>query len=210
MHDLLARFRACLEADWTTEENGADWAIRFEGDELLLLFEHSHGTLDWMNNLNFHAVPYREMRPVWQCHAGFLHVWRGAMPAIARAVSAPLSVPPRRTGVRRLTVVGYSHGAALAVLCHEWLWYHFPLWRDNLTGYGFGCPRVLYGCPTPELAARWKRFYVIQNDNDPITHLPPRVLGYCHVGQMLRIGDGSTHGIDAHRPESYLRALGET
>lgn len=210
MDDLLAYFRACLNADWTTEENGADWAIRFGRDEILLLFEHSRGMVDWMNNLHFHAVPYREMHPVWQCHAGFLHVWKGAEPAIARAVTIPLSVPPRAGGIRRLTVVGYSHGAALAVLCHEWLWYRFPLWRGALTGYGFGCPRVLYGCPPPSLAARWKRFSVVRNDNDPITHLPPRALGYCHVGNMLQIGNGSTEEIDAHRPESYLRALGAT
>ena len=208
MGELERYFRACLDAEYTTEENDADWAVEREGDELLILFEHSRGALDWLNNLNFHAVPYPEMHPIWQCHGGFLSVWRAVKPAVEHAILPYLSLPPDRDRIARLTVIGYSHGAALAVLCHEWLWYHFPLWRAALVGYGFGCPRVLYGCPTPELAARWEQFYVIRNNDDPVTHLPPRAFGFCHAGNLLQVSDGVTSGIDAHRPESYLAALG--
>lgn len=207
MHELQRYFQRCLDADYVTEKNGADWALERDGDELLILFEHSRGSVDWLNNLNFHAVPYREMNPVWQCHAGFLSVWQAARPAVKAAVLPVLSLPPRATGIARITVVGYSHGAALAVLCHEWLWYRFPHWRKVLTGYGFGGPRVLYGCPTPALAARWAGFTQVQNHGDPVTHLPPRALGYCHVGNLLPIGDGTVTGVDAHRPESYLASL---
>ena len=208
MHELERYFRRCLDAVYTTEENGADWAVERDGDELMILFEHSRGSVDWINNLNFHAVPYREMHPVWQCHAGFLSVWQAAKPAVEQAVLPDLSFPPGHGGITRLTVIGYSHGAALAALCHEWLWYHFPLWRSALVGFGFGGPRVLYGCPTPALAERWAQFYLIRNNDDPVTHLPPRALGYCHVGNLLTVTDSRTSGIDSHRPESYLSALG--
>ena len=207
MHEMERYFQRCLDASYTTENNGADWAVERDGDELLILFEHSRGSLDWMNNLNFHAVPYREMHPIWQVHAGFLSVWQAAKPAVAEAVEPYLSLPPAKSPVKRVTIVGYSHGAALAVLCHEWLWYRYPLWRAVLNGYGFGGPRVLYGCPTPSLAARWAQFRLLRNNDDPVTHLPPRAFGYCHVGNLLQIGDGATSGIDSHRPENYLASL---
>ena len=167
-----------------------------------ILFEKSHGLTDWLNNLQFHAAPYREMNPVWQCHSGFLKVWKSVKPHLEERVR-------RAVGNRTpITVVGYSHGAALAVLCHEWVWYHNPTARRTLTGYGFGCPRVLYGCATPSLARRWERFYVIRNLDDAVTHLPPRVMGYCHVGNLITVGeDGRYSPMDAHRPENYQREL---
>lgn len=203
MNQLETYFRACLNATYETGENGASWAIEWEGDHLFLLFEHSNGLTDWLNNLNFHAVPYRDMNPVWQCHGGFLRSWKGAKPAIEQAMAS--------RSCRRVTVIGYSHGAALAMLCHEWVWYHYPVLRGSLVGFGFGCPRVLYGCAAPELAERWRSFFVVRNLDDTVTHLPPRVMGYCHVGNLVCIGqDGRYSGMDAHRPESYLAELSKT
>lgn len=199
---LYDYFSACLGAEYLHGENGSSWAIKEHGDELWILFEKSNGTEDWLNNLQFHAVPYREMNPVWQCHSGFLKVWKSVKPSIEPAVRQ--AVLAHKT----IIVIGYSHGAALAVLCMEWIWYHFPSSRTTLSGYGFGCPRVLYGCATPDLARRWSRFYVIRNLNDAVTHLPPRIMGYCHVGNLITVGsDGKYSPLEAHRPESYLAEL---
>jgi hypothetical protein len=110
--------------------------------------------------------------------------------------------------VRAVRIVGYSHGAALAVLCHEYLWFHRPDLRQTLTGFGYGCPRVLWGIPTPALQKRWERFTVIRNREDIVTHLPPALFGYFHVGRMLEIGQKGTYSAtDAHRPESILKEL---
>ena len=199
---LSTYFNICLEADYVRGEDGASWAAEDREEELLILFEKSNGLTDWLNNLQFHAVPYREMNPVWQCHSGFLNVWKSAMPHLEGAVSEAV-----KKG-KPITVVGYSHGAALAVLCHEWIWYHHPTARKNLTGYGFGCPRVLYGCATPTLARRWERFYVVRNIDDAVTHLPPRIMGYCHVGNLITVGEAGRYSqIDAHRPENYQKEL---
>lgn len=200
MNHLESYFRACLNADYRQGENGASWAVERDGDRLFLLFEHSNGMTDWLNNLDFHAVPYRDMNPVWQCHGGFLRAWRGAKPAVEAALSGQ--------ACRSVAVIGYSHGAALAVLCHEWVWYRYPQLRERLHGFGFGCPRVLYGCAPPAVAARWRSFFVVRNEDDLVTHLPPRLLGYCHAGNLVTIGEaGRYSGIDAHRPESYLAEL---
>ena len=109
---------------------------------------------------------------------------------------------------KRVVIIGYSHGAALSLLCHEYVWFHRPDLRERLLGVGFGCPRVLYGCLPPEIAPRWEQFYVVRNLDDLITHLPPRVLGYCHVGNLVEVGkEGRYSSVDAHRPESYRREL---
>ena len=203
MKNILSElFSACLERKYTEVENGGSWAYTRHGDALYLWFQKSHGMTDWLNNLNFVATPYREMSPEWQCHAGFLKVWRSVKPYVE-----PLILD---TEVKRICTVGYSHGAALAVLCHEYIWYHRPDLRERMCGYGFGCPRVLYGCVPPALAVRWESFFTVRNVDDIVTHLPPRVMGFCHVGVPVTVGaEGNYSPVDAHRPESYLKELAE-
>ena len=198
---LLNRlFRECLHRSYRETDDAVSWDFFRRGNTLYLYFEPSNGTRDWINNFTFHAVPYREMQPEWQCHAGFLKCWKSVKPHVEALISdATLS---------RVIIVGYSHGGALAVLCHEFVYFHRPDLQKSIYGFGFGCPRVLYGCLPEEIAERWRQFYVIRNADDLITHLPPRVLGYCHVGNLVTIGESEDYNsIDAHRPESYLRAL---
>ena len=76
MNLLKAHFERCLNATYEERENGASVACEREGERLYLLFQHSKGMTDWLNNLNFHAVPYKSMKPVWQCHGGFLKAWK--------------------------------------------------------------------------------------------------------------------------------------
>ena len=197
---LRSLFEACLEKEYTEVENGGSFAVDHAGDALYIWFEHSHGLTDWLNNLNFIAMPYRDMQPVWQCHAGFLKVWKSVQPYLETQIVDP--------AVKRICTVGYSHGAALAVLCHEYVWFKRPDLRDRICGYAFGCPRVLYGCVPPEIAVRWDAFFQIRNHGDVVTRLPPRLSGFCHVGVPVDIGmAGKYSAVDAHRPESYLAEL---
>ena len=197
---LRELFDSCLNANYRQTAVGGSWAYDRVEDHLFLWFEHSNGILDWIHNLQFAAEPYRDMNPNWECHAGFLRVWKSLRPLILPLIADP--------SLRAVTVVGYSHGAALAVLCHETVWFERPDLRDRLQGYGFGCPRVLFGCVPPEIAIRWENFYVIRNVDDLITHLPPRSLGFCHVGNLVEVGAPDRYSpIDAHRPESYRAEL---
>ncbi|MBR3894337.1 MAG: hypothetical protein IKJ35_04220 [Clostridia bacterium] len=197
---LLDLFRDCLSQNYNEVENSGSFAAERQGDSLTIFFESSRGSMDWLNNLDFAAAPYREMDPIWRCHGGFLKVWRSIRPHLETSVLDP--------SVKRLRTVGYSHGAALALLCHEFVWYHRPDLQPTLDGFGFGCPRVLYGCLPPEVALRWDRFYIIRNLDDLVTHLPPRALGFCHVGNLIEVGkDGKYSPIDAHRPKNYLAEL---
>ena len=197
---LYHLFDVCLTRSYQETQNGGSWAFDRDGNALYLWFQHSNGATDWLNNFRATAVPYREMSPPWRCHKGFLSVFQAILPQVQ-----PLIMDH---SVSRICTVGYSHGAAIAVLCHEYVWYHRPDLRQSLCGYGFGCPRVLYGCVSDELALRWEHFYVIRNIDDIVTHLPPRISGYCHVGNMVTIGEARRYSpTDAHRPESYLREL---
>ncbi|MBQ7337165.1 MAG: lipase family protein [Clostridia bacterium] len=198
---LSMLFTACLNIPYEQAGVSASYAQRRIGDALYLFFEGSDGENDWRRNLNFPAVPYKRMTsPVWYAHRGFLSVWKELEDVLAPAIADG--------GVKSITIVGYSHGAAVAMLCHEYAWFHRPDLRQQLQGYGFGCPRVFWGARTPSLLQRWERFTVVHNIDDVVSHLPPSILGYSHVGKLLVIGAvGKYSRVDAHRAENILREL---
>lgn len=199
--ELSELFEKCITIPYIHVENAADYAAERVGNTLYLYFEPSNGEVDWQNNLDFPAMPYKRMEDiVWFAHRGFLKVWRSAEPYVEKEVGDPT--------LRQIVTVGYSHGAALAVLCHEYVWFHRPDLRHCTQGYGFGCPRVVWG-PVPfALKQRWAGFTVVRNINDIVTHLPPAVLGYSHVGQLLEVGKkGRYSATNAHRPENILKEL---
>jgi len=196
--DML--FEKCISANYTHVENAGDYAVEKIGADLYIYLERSDGSEDWRNNLNFPRRAYERMgKTVWYAHRGFLKVWKSIEKYIADAVFDP--------DVKRITVVGYSHGGALAVLCHEYVYFNRPDLRKSLFGYGFGAPRVIWK-PSAEIAERWDNFTVVRNPDDAVTYLPPEFLGYRHMGAMLNISKkGSYSPIDAHREENILKEL---
>ncbi len=201
---LLSLFRECLSIPYRHSAQGGDFAYyrksTGDGNQLYLFFQKSNGRLDWFHNLQFAPVDHSGIDPVWQAHAGFLTVWKSILPHLELHIADPT--------INGITIVGYSHGAALALLCHEYAWSRRPDLRPFLYGLGYGCPRVLYGCPTEPLATRWEHFWVVRCGEDLVTHLPPRTLGFCHVGNLLHLlPKEPLSPIDAHRPKAYLHAL---
>ena len=196
---LSELFVSCLEADYAHVENGGSYSYVRDGDLLYLFFEQSNGIADWWNNLSYHAVSRGRAGDDWFCHEGFLRVFESILPYIEDRISSK--------SVERIITVGYSHGAALALLCHEYIWYTRPEIRNFIEGYGFGCPRAVFGGVRDE-KSRWARFFVIRNLDDIVTHLPPTVTGYRHKGNLIEIGSNNKYsGIDAHRAENYLAEL---
>ena len=198
---LSALFTRCVRRDYITTPDQADYAYDRVGDHLIIYFQDSDGAVDWMRNLDFPAAAYRrDGKAVWHAHRGFLTVWLTLIPRIHPLISDE--------SIHRITIVGYSHGAALSVFCHEYVWYHRPDLRDRCLGYGFGCPRVLWGKGEQDVSARWENFTVIRNLQDIVTHVPPSLFGYRHVGQMLEIGRvGKYSAVNAHRAENIRREL---
>lgn len=195
---LSKLFFDCLKVEYK-DVDGVDYAWKREQDTLFLYFEDSDGEGDWRINLDFPIRPYKRMgKTAWRAHRGFLCAWEKLIESVK-----PLVVDK---SVKKVIVVGYSHGGAIAVLCHEYVWYNRADLRDNLFGYGFGTPRVLWG--RIKCKERWKNFTVVKNINDLVTRLPPFLFGYRHVGNLLKIGKrGKYSSIEAHYAKNILKEL---
>lgn len=199
---LSEMFKRCLEIPYNHIENSADYAVERIGNTLYIYLECSNGEIDWLNNFDFPAKPYERMQEgqIWFAHRGFMRVFKSVEEHIAEHVADKT--------LEQIVTVGYSHGGALAVLCHEYVWYNRPDLRNSIEGYAFGAPRVIWGARLHSLLKRWDRFLLVRNINDIVTHLPPKILGYTHVGRMLEIGERKKYrATDAHRPENIMSEL---
>ena len=201
--NLYELYNRCLNATYTHVEHDGDYAIQREGNTLYLLLEWSDGGADWANNFKFYAKPYKKMNVTWRCHRGFLRVWK----SIEEYVKDSLLDPT----VEEIIIVGYSHGAGVAGIAHEWVWFNRPDLRESgLITYAFGAPRFYWGFMNKELRERWATFYPVRNLDDLVTHVPPVLFGFRHANKILTIGKrGKYNCIDAHRPKNYREELKE-
>jgi hypothetical protein len=199
MKKLSKIFSNVLDAKYThlKEETASYWYSK-EGDTLTICFEWSNGKTDWLNNLDFPAKPYRDMDDKWFAHRGFLKVWKVIEPHLESAI--------KDLDIRAINIAGYSHGAAIALLCHEYCKYNRP--DCEITGVGFGCPRVIWGFLKTPVKRRFEGFTVVRNKRDIVTHVPPAIFGYRHPEGMLKLDDGvSCNSIEAHYPNEYTKSL---
>ena len=230
---LTKLFKRLLGVKYTeTEKNSADYYFEKSSNVLRIYFQWSAETEDWMNNFDFTPVnrfnpkelwviclqyirylwlliksiftksdlpsgSYKDMVNKWFCHRGFLRVWKTLEPLLKDAIMDP--------EIFYIEIAGYSHGAAVAVLCHEYCVYNRP--ECVVKGYGFGCPRVIWGLLPLEVKDRWKNFTVIRNAKDLVTHVPPVFFGFRHVGTVIKVGDESVGCIKDHFDSAYIKAL---
>lgn len=196
---ILEYGQRCVKAKYNRVENDGDYAIERDGDTVYLLFEKSNGDTDWKNNFDFPAKPYKDMGTAWLCHRGFLKVWKSIEPYIAETVSD--------ASVKKFIIVGYSHGAAIAALAHEYVWFNRPDLRDGgLEGYGFGAPKVYWGFVVPKtLKERWSNFHPIRNENDIVAYAPPFIFGFVHVNEIIRLHSGAGDAVKAHYWSEYVK-----
>lgn len=208
---LLELFKRCYNAEehYIHVEEDGSYLLQKEGDTLYLLLQKSNGKVDWKNNFDFPARPYKDMPKTWRAHRGFVKVWKAIEPYIAEAIRDP--------SIKQIITIGYSHGAALAVLAHEYVWYNRPDIFDQCYGFAFEAPRVFCGVRIPkELKQRWENMYVIRVCNDLVTHVPPLIFGYKHVGTLMKLEPKEGHKlikhkkfdcINAHYPDNIMLVL---
>lgn len=165
--------------------NSVNYAFVEEGTILYIYFQGSNSTTDWIRNFLFAKRPYKDMEVPYRVHRGFLAAWKEVEDLVIEKIRNPKWT--------KIITIGYSHGGALAGLCHECVWFWRPDLRDVIEGYGFEAPRFYASWKVREdLKERWARFLVIRDNNDIVTHCPPFIFGYCHVGDLLKIhGDVS-------------------
>lgn len=199
MH-LSFLFDRCRHIPYIHTADDVSYATERFGGTLYLYLEHSNGTRDWLRNIDFPSSAYkREGQPAFSAHRGFLRAFGSLETELSHLIADQT--------LSAVVTVGYSHGAALGALAHEYIWHHRKDLRATLRGVGFGSPRVFYGVDG-ELLSHFSGYTVVRNLDDIVTHLPPAALGYSHVGTLLSIGErGRYSRIDAHREENIAREL---
>lgn len=199
---------------YTTTSGGVDYAFQTEGATLYIYFQGSNQKVDWKNNFDFPKEPYHDMDIPYNVHRGFLQCWKEIEDIIIQKI--------KETGengnykYNKIIVSGYSHGGALAQFCHECVWYHRPDIRATCWSYGFEAPRIYGGFKVkPELRERWAHFILIRNHKDIVTHVPPRIFGFCDLGTVIHIGRHQNYQekglecITSHFPEKVYNSLKE-
>ncbi len=201
---LKSLFLRCLNAEYIKTPESGNYCIQLDKDTLYILFQDSRGFEDWKNNLDFPAEPYHDLEIPWQCHRGFLKVWKAMQNEVEARVKSLLESYP---SVSKIVCIGYSHGGAISVLATEDMEYLYGN-KYEICGYGFGAPRVLWGIIPLSVRQRLKHFCTIRNIPDIVTHLPPSLLGFRNAGVMKRIGQqGKYSPLKAHYADAYLNEL---
>lgn len=198
---------------WTIKYDtiGDDVNYKFieEGKTLYIYFQGSSGKTDWICNFLFRKKPYKDMDMPYRVHRGFLKCWKQVEDIVIAKITEEDETGEMK--FNRIITSGYSHGGALAALCHECVWYHRQDIKDDIWGFGFEGPRIYGGfCMKKELRERWEHFILFRNDNDIVTHVPPKLFAFTHVGNVFHIGRGRKFSpIKSHYPQNVLSSLKE-
>lgn len=175
----------------TYNNNGDDcnWTIeKIESEKrLILVFQESQGKRDWKNNFAFIPVPvkpYGDMTHEWFCHYGFIHAYKSARKEIVAAMHVRLAEIDESWNV---TVIGWSHGGALAQIASEDMFYQFGIKCDVIT---FGSPCPFYGKKTLDYVKSCVNSAVCyENASDFVTKCPPfgEGMNHTHIGEKFRL-----------------------
>lgn len=211
MYTLAELFAQCdRHIVYEETENKVNYQFKEEDDTLYIFFEPSEGKLDWKHNFQFGKQPYRKMTVPFKVHRGFCDCWKEIELLIVRKIK---ETTVRNSKIdwkwQKIIIVGYSHGGALAMLCHECCVFHRSDIIDNIKTIAFDGPRVFAGLwVSKKLKPRWKNFRLIRNHNDLVTHVPPKLFGYSHVGKIIHIGRWKLYGpIRSHFPQNIYDSL---
>ena len=173
------------------------YGITGDDDFLYLSIQGSVQKEDWLFNFDFAVHPYKNSPEPWFVHRGFAKCWDAAKDQIAREVAATIQG-------RKLVITGYSHGAAIAVMAHEYFYWH---------GYepetiGYGGPRVLW-MPSKKILARFEKLTLIKRRGDLVTIVPFAWMGFRHAVKQILIGKPALTWWRRHLIPEYTEALKE-
>jgi hypothetical protein len=105
-------------------------------------------------------------------------------------------------GGKKLVILGYSHGAALAILAHE----YFQFNGYNPSTYAFGCPRVLW-MPSKTIRSRFYDVEIFNRIGDLVGHVPPMIFGFDHIAEVRKMGTKKSIWWTRHLIPEYMEAL---
>jgi hypothetical protein len=180
----LELFKKACDSGAKTAGKNTQYTISSDATNIYLAIQGSCDADDWKFNFSFWLKPifslwkkpYKRMNTLWFAHWGFATAWKLAKDQIVADVIAVLEN-------KQLVILGYSHGAALATMAHE----YFQFNGYNPTSYVFGCPRVLW-LPSKTIRSRFLDLTMINRRGDLVAHVPPVLFGYRHIAKPELVG----------------------
>ena len=167
------------------DKNSSQAVLLVHRDHIVAAFRGTDELADWWDNLN--AIPTDGL--LGQVHKGFQKALEDVWPKMRTTIRALRQESRKRKILPRpLWLTGHSLGGALATLAAAELLYH----DESFYGvYTFGQPRVGDREFMRTFNAEAKtRFFRFQNNNDIVTRIPARIMGYRHVGSFIYISEG--------------------
>ncbi len=150
-------------------------------DYVAAVFRGTDELADWLDNVNVKSMP----GPFGEVHRGFYEALMDVWPNMRQAIR---QIREEESPRRPLWLAGHSLGGAMATIAAS------MLADDDEPFFGvytFGSPR----CGDKEFARVYRndgpqqRTFRFQNNNDIVTRVPARVMGYRHVGQLVYISE---------------------
>jgi Lipase (class 3) len=143
--------------------------------------------------------------PKPRVHTGFYNNFLSTIPLIKQHIDPLLSSSSADQPVRKLYVVGHSLGAGIATLaaCYFLLEYDWNIIPHSLVGVTAGSPRTclaqMQELVNEELAKKSEKVKMLRvvRDKDVVATVPPAILGFHHLGQLVYIAEDGTITFDA-------------
>jgi pimeloyl-ACP methyl ester carboxylesterase len=183
----LEYFNRCNDGPWITA--GRD--VQYKMEDGVLYFQASSSIRssisDWIYNFMLFSEPYRDCG--WKIHKGAKLLWKSV-----EEVIAPLLYP-------NMTIVGYSQGAWLAQLAHEYDWFNNSRQPRTIT---FGSPALSLN-PSPELLSRFAGVTNYHVKGDIVAGSPPWL---AVAGKRVQLEPGTWYpSFKMHAQDAYREAL---
>lgn len=193
-----------------------EWTFGYHYSTLYITFRGSDGKQDWCDNIKgwTKEVPYQTTNPNIKVHAGFISQYKKAR-NLLRVVLDKDIVEGKCNSI---IVTGHSLGGALATICALDLQFndHNDMEIECIT---FGSPRVGNRAFAHSYNLRVPVTYRLVYGHDTVCKVPPKILGYEHVGTRILVDRKKwwwyiVHPILTifgnpldHRPEKYLEGV---
>lgn len=197
-YDLFTHIQ---DVEYTESGDKVNWRVEVNNEEktVYLLFQQSHGSRDWANNLNFIQKSYRKFTvgPLYKLQTSFMLIHRGFGDSYKTANDEIMHVLTQTASVYsdyKVVICGWSLGAGLAILaCEDFNYRTRTITDDPNTGkkatlISFGSPMIIFGfitrhylrkcCESATEYCQW---------NDVVSWLPP-FLGFMHL-KCVRLGE---------------------
>ncbi len=159
-------------------KNSAQAALIEHKDYLCITFRGTDETLDWLDNIN--AFPVQEI--FGKFHRGFWQSTNDVWDTLFSKYKELSSIKKRP-----LFLTGHSLGGAMASIAASKL-IHEDL--PFISVYTFGQPRALERETSRLFNIECKtRYFRFQNNNDIVSRVPARLMGYSHVGTCIYISE---------------------